>query len=399
MVSIIVPVYNTEKYLCQCMDSILGQTLRDIEVICVDDGSTDACPCILDDYAAADRRVKVIHQKNGGIVSARKAGIRASKGEYIGYVDSDDWIEPDMYKKLLDVLDDGNADVSMCGRFEDTGNLSRVVRHGFPAGRYDKHELIEKIYPQMIVNGSFFEWGIFPGVWDKLFCRECLEPFQMAVDDRLVMGEDAACVYPALVNADSIYVLPDCLYHYRQTAASMVKQNKDNEALRKQFQILYHSVNASLESYKDIYDLREQWKEYLLFLMVPRAEALYENLEQLDYLFPFPNVKRSSRIILYGMGTYGQLLYQFINHTGFCHVLACADKNHMELAKQGFSVVSPDEIGNYEYDAIVVASSFATVRNSIYKELASKYPKDRIYLIDEKRIHSAQTLRAFGLGD
>ena len=100
-VSVIVPVYNAEKYLAECVDSILAQTLRDIEVILVDDGSTDTSPAICDAYAGKDSRVKVIHKANGRAASARNAGMKIVQGEYVAFVDSDDWISPDMYEQML----------------------------------------------------------------------------------------------------------------------------------------------------------------------------------------------------------------------------------------------------------------------------------------------------------
>lgn len=397
MISVIVPVYNTVQYLNQCLGSIRCQTYEDIEVILVDDGSTDGSPEICDAYADRDSRVKVIHKENGGLVSARKAGLKAAIGEYIGYVDSDDWIEPDMYEKLLTALTDGKADIAMCGRFEDTGDTSRKVCHGIPAGRYDKRALIEKIFPRMIVNDAFFEWGIFPGVWDKLFRKECLEPFQMTVDERLTMGEDAVCTYPALLHAESICILDECLYHYRQSPTSMVRLKTDTEVERRRFRLLYQAGLQALERGKTIYDLTDQWKEYLLFLMIPRADTLLVGMERLDYLFPFPEVKRGSDMILYGMGTYGQRLYRFLKESGFCHVVACADRNYEELTKQGIPVISPEELADYNCDAFVVANSFAGVRREIKKELAERYPEKKVYLMEETLIRSEDILRAFGL--
>lgn len=397
MISIIVPLYNTEKYLRQCLDSILCQTFEDIEVILVDDGSMDESPGICDAYALADSRVKVIHKTNGGLVSARKAGLKAAAGEYIGYVDSDDWIEPDMYEKLWMALIGENADIAMCGRYEDTSDSSRKVCHGFPTGRYDKQGLNEKIYPDMIVNGAFFEWGIFPSVWDKLFRRECLERFQMAVDERLTMGEDAVCTYPALLHAESIFILDKCLYHYRQSSTSMVRQTGEVETERRRFRLLYQTGLRELERGKEIYDLTGQWRKYLLFLMVPRADVLLEGMENLDYLFPFSEVKRGSEIILYGMGTYGQRLYRFLKESGFCYVAACADRNYEELNRQGMKVISPEEIGDYECDVIVVANSFARVRREIERELKTKYPRKKVYVMDETFICSDDMLRLFGL--
>lgn len=397
MVSIIVPIYNMIEYLEQCIDSICGQTYRQIEVILVDDGSTDGSSNLCDKYAQRDSRIRIIHKKNEGLVRARKTGLGMATGEYIAYVDGDDWIEPNMIERLYNISIDNNVDVAMCGRYEDTGNTHRMVYHGIAEGHYDKQALFEKVYPNMIIYGEFFEWGLFPGVWDKLYKRDCLEKYQMAVDDRLTMGEDAVCTYPVILNADSIYVLHECLYHYRQSSNSMVKQYSDIESQRKRFNILYNFGLDMFNRYKYIYDLRKQWKEYILFLMVPRAGILYKDIDKLDYLYPYRNVKKGSNIILYGMGTYGQLLYNYIMSSGICNILACVDKNYIELAKQGFPVVSPKEIERYDFDAIVVANSFAKARNSIYSELSSKYQVEKVHMMDESLIMSDESLHAFGL--
>lgn len=397
LVSVIVPIYNIAKYLDKCIESILLQSFRQFELILVDDGSTDGSELICDAYAKKDDRIKVIHKKNEGLVRARKTGLENAAGDYIAYVDGDDWIEHDMIARLYDALTEKKVDIAMCGRFEDTGDTQKSVYHGISEGRYDKQALLDIVYPNMIVNGTFFEWGIFPGVWDKLFRRECLEKYQMAVDDRLTMGEDAACTYPCLLNADSIYIVHECLYHYRQSQASMVRKSGNHSYEREKFIILYESVKSSLTKYKHIYDLRKQWQEYLLFLMVPRADSLYRGIEGLDYLFPFPKVKKGSRVIIYGAGTYGQRLYKYLTETEFCIVAALADRNYVELNKQGIPAVSPEDISNYDYDAIVIASSFAKTRNAIYRDLIAVFPKEKVHVMDESLIKSKDTLKAFGL--
>ena len=115
MISIIVPIYKVEDYLAKCIESILCQTYRDFELILVDDGSPDHCPAICDDYAARDSRIRVIHQKNAGVSAARNAGLRAAGGTYIGFVDPDDFIQPDMYEKLLAAIEKFDADLAICG--------------------------------------------------------------------------------------------------------------------------------------------------------------------------------------------------------------------------------------------------------------------------------------------
>ena len=110
-VSIVVPIYNVEKYLDRCIQSLLAQTLKEIEIILVDDGSDDGCAQICDQYAERDSRIKVVHKKNGGLDSARKAGIAIASGKYVGYVDGDDWIEPFMYERMVELAEKYGANV------------------------------------------------------------------------------------------------------------------------------------------------------------------------------------------------------------------------------------------------------------------------------------------------
>ncbi len=399
MISVIVPIYNIASYLRRCVESLLSQTFSDLEILLVDDGSTDGSGALCEEYRKKDGRIRVIHKENGGLVSARKAGLRAAGGAYIAYVDGDDFVEPDMYERMYAELVKQAVDVVMCGRFEDTGDVSREVFHGIPEGRYGKAELLKEVYPRMIVKDAFFEWGIFPGVWDKLFRRECLERFQYEVDERIVMGEDAACTYPCLLNAESIYIMKKCLYHYRQTPSSMVRKIPDSGREREQFRILYQTVNRSFERYKGIFDLRQQWKTYVLFLMTARADGLYEGYGELDFLFPFPEVKRGCRIVLYGAGAYGQRQYHFQKKTGFCSVAAWVDRNYRELGGMGLPVESPEVIPGVSYDAIVIASTYERSRKALYQELIGKYPKEKVHMPDVELIFSEESMKAFGLAE
>lgn len=397
MISIIVPVYNCGQYLEQCLDSILMQTYTELEILLVDDGSTDGSPSICDKYASADSRIRVFHQKNEGSVRARKKGLLMSKGEYIGFVDADDWIEADMYQKLLDCIEKHQVDIAMCGRYEDTGCAQKKVNHAFAEGKYDKTRLLSEVYPRMIVGDAFFDWNIFSGLWDKLFKREALFKYHMDVCDSLRMGDDAACCYPAILNAQSIYVLHECLYHYRQTTDSMVKKSGSAVLERERFKALYETVGASFERYKDIYDLREQWKKYVTFLMIPRLDELYQGYEDKAFLFPFSEVKKGSRIILYGAGTYGQRLCRYLKKTGFCTITAWADRNYKDLQKMGLNVVSPKQISELSFDYIVIANTYAKSRFGLYDELAKKYEKEKIQMIDEQLLFSEETQMALGL--
>ena len=160
--SIIVPVYNVEKYLCKCIDSILNQTFKDFELILVDDGSQDRCGFICDDYAKKDCRVKVIHKINGGLSSARNAGLDISKGEYIGFVDSDDFIERDMYESLIKAIEKSEAKIAITGIQTITNNK---VERTF----YTEEEKILSSYEalRLILYGK-----ISVSVWNKIYHNE-----------------------------------------------------------------------------------------------------------------------------------------------------------------------------------------------------------------------------------
>lgn len=401
MISVIVPVYNTEDYLEECMSSLLNQTCQELQIILVDDGSTDSSPQICDHYAKIDRRITVIHKKNEGIPATRTAGLKAATGDYIGYVDSDDWIEPDTWMKLYGYAEQYKADIVICGWCEDAGKNCKKISHGFPDGFYDKKALIDKIYPEMMAKGSFYGYGIFASLCGKLFRREILIPNQRLVAPDISMGEDAACTFPCLLQSQTMYLSNEGLYHYRQRTGSTVKQIEDAEKERYRFQILYQSVKKRLEPYEREYQgkamLQRQWHQFMLSLMVPRADGLYKGFCELDYLFPFPEVKKGARIVLYGAGTWGQRLESYLRKHEEFQVMLWADRNYTELSKMGLRVSSPEKIAETEFDYIVVAVIGSRASSAIKKELSGKYGAERVITLNEELIMSEETLMSFGL--
>ena len=397
MISVIVPIYNVSAYLEACVESIRNQTYKDLEIILVDDGSTDGSYDICERFKDRDSRIQVIHKENSGAAGARKAGMSVASGRYIAFVDGDDWIEPDMFERMYQTMSEQDADIVMCGWYEDTGTARKELFHAMRGGKYEKENLQQEMYPRMIAGEHFFEWNIFPVVWGKLFCRACIEEFLFSVDERITMGEDLVCVYPSLLRADSIYIMQECFYHYRQTTSSVSKAVPDPSLERMRFQVLYQTVMKELVDQPESYDLIEQWQKHILFLMVPRADGLYNGYEELEYLFPFPQVEKGSRIILYGAGTFGQRLYAYLKRSGFCQVAAWVDRNYLQLQEMGLSVEAPTVLPEKEYDAIVIANMFWKSREALYRELCKKYTGREVYMIDEELIFSQDTMRAFGL--
>ena len=199
LVSIIVPIYRIEKHLGICIESIIKQTYSNLEIILVDDGSDDRCPDICDLYAKKDNRIMVIHKSNGGLVSARKAGLKSSSGEYIAYVDGDDWIESDYIERMISDMVLNNADVVCAGQSRDLFNESVRLYNSVSVGIYRDDDL-DRLKTHLISNGDFYRPGISTYVWNKLFKRSCIYDYQMKVNDEISIGEDAAVTYPVIMN-------------------------------------------------------------------------------------------------------------------------------------------------------------------------------------------------------
>lgn len=396
-ISIIVTVYNTEKYLRKCLTSIVSQTFPDLEIICIDDGSTDGSPEMLDEYASKDNRIKVIHQDNHGQVYSDKVGIKNASSVYIGFVDSDDWVEPDMFETLYYCAVKNNADIVKCSYYTEIEGKSKKVSSAIEAGIYDKELLHEKIFPHMLSNGEFYTAGMPLYKWNSLYRKDMIYDLILGEDEHIVHGEDIAVTVPALLDSNVFVLIDDGLYHYVQHNGSSEKAVVSSVEEQKRFSSLISCMKNRIDDRKNIYDIEAEWEEHLIFSMLPFADALYKNFEKLNYLFPFTDVKRGSDIILYCAGTYGQHLYEYLKRSEFCNVIAWADQNAEELKKQGLPVISPDEIGKYDCKTIVVASSFASPRRQIHKYLKEKFTDKTINVIDTELLLSKESKKAFGI--
>ncbi|MGN0521377.1 MAG: glycosyltransferase [Eubacterium sp.] len=271
MISIIVPIYNVEEYIRQCVDSITAQTLGDIEIILVDDGSPDSCPQICDEYAKKDSRVKVVHKENGGLMSARQAGLRAASGSYVGFVDGDDRIEPDMYERFAQAIEKYSPDIAVCEFIYSYSDKEEVSSQSFSKPFYTKEELMSDIYPSMLFANRFYHYGVMPSCWSKIYKKELLEKHLFSVDTRITIGEDAAFTYPCLLDAQSAAYVDKALYHYRINPKSMTQAYSDT--VQDKILIPYNILKEYLKA--SCYDYSSQLDYYLIYLIngIIRNEA------------------------------------------------------------------------------------------------------------------------------
>lgn len=202
-ISIIVPVYRAEKYLCKCIDSILAQTFRDFELLLIDDGSPDESGKICDRYAQKDSRVHVFHKSNGGVSSARQYGINEAKGEYTIHADPDDWVEPEMLEQLIKKAEEENADVVICDFYVDRGERVSI-----------SYQKPTSLSPDIVLKDLFF--NLTGSCCNKLIRRKCYTDNAVTFPDGINFGEDFIVNIRIFMAAPKVAYLPRPFYHYVQ---------------------------------------------------------------------------------------------------------------------------------------------------------------------------------------
>ena len=225
--SVIVPVYNTEKYLPECIDSILSQTYTDFELILVDDGSTDRSGSICEEYSRIDDRIRVIHQKNGGVTAARKSGTQAAVGDYIAYIDSDDYIAPSMFQQMLMKARLHDLDMILCDMVVEKQEGSTVIPSSPLSGLFVSEQLEQQIYSNMLFDFSENKPGLSLNLWNKIFRSTIVKPALLECPNHVTYGEDALVSLICLLRSRRVFIMKESpFYHYRQTSEFQVREQK-----------------------------------------------------------------------------------------------------------------------------------------------------------------------------
>lgn len=213
-ISVVVPIYNVEQYLDKCVESLVNQTYKNLEIILVDDGSRDNSGKIADEWATKDNRIKVIHKKNGGLSDARNAGIKIATGEYIGFVDSDDWINYKMYEILMNNLGKYNADISVCAikkvYEEEVVNENQILNKNI--WMFTAEKALENLIDEGILKQT---------VWNKLYKREIIDDIYFEFGK---IHEDEFWTYQIFGRCKSIVYTDDQLYYYLQRSGSIMNK-------------------------------------------------------------------------------------------------------------------------------------------------------------------------------
>lgn len=367
-ISVIITVYNLEKYIESCLKSIVDQSYQNLEIIVVDDGSTDLSGQICDKYSESDSRIRVIHQENKGMMSAWYEGIKLSTGDYISNVDGDDWIEKETYKELANLVKIYNPDIISFGgyrHFSDTNN--KKCSDSLDEGLYDKELIKKNVFPRMIWDSkNCIVGGIDPSRCMKLIRSDIIYQFLNSIDHKkdffaISYGQDIVTTYPIINNSDSLYITHKSYYYHRQRASGIVPGYITDENFTRKVFYMYEILRTLLPNVPDL--IRQ------LDMLVSRSMDVKENYYYPDnefgkgqYLFPFGSVRKNSKIILYGAGEVGRSYFYQISKTRFCEIVRWVDKKYDAFDSR---VSSPQCIFNTEYDYIVISIASCSAYKSI----------------------------------
>lgn len=372
LLSVIVPVYNASPYIRRCLDSILAQKYKNLEIICVDDGSTDDSGDIIDSYAKIDSRIKVVHKTNGGLVSARKAGTKEATGEYITNVDSDDWVEAGMYEDLMNCIVEAGADVITSCEIRDYGHNTINTKCRFVPGEYEG-ERLKRIKESLVSTEVFYQCNLSGHVVDKIYKTEKYKLFLNRVSNAISIGEDVAVSYPYILDSKKIVITDKHYYHYCLRPDSLMGMKKEGDL-------------SALEAFKTyITEVFSKYKEVLPNAIVQSNimslyAYLFRNIEGVikydgDTLYPYGQIKSNESVMVFGAGKYGVQLYEYLKGKKWFRNLIWADSYGLNGA-QSIKEVDIDQI-----DKVIIGALHYEVVEDIVTEL-------KVYGIPEKEILS-----------
>ncbi len=320
MISVIVPVYNTKEYLPRCMKSLISQEYEEKEIILVNDGSTDGSEDLCDAYSRKYAYVKVFHKENGGLMSAWIAGVKISRGEYLCFVDSDDWVEAKMIEEMAKFLSESDKEIVACNHSIDRENGEREFQNnGLAPGIYDRKMLERRVFPEIL--GNEVRKICFSRCM-KLISRELIEQNLLFCNQKIKMGEDVNIMLPALLDAERIVILEKSYYyHYYYNRSSTV--HKYDTGLYDNVKLLYQTIKQIISEkfQNNKASLREMLQradmEYIFLLMLViknevrgNGSGCYKNIKavcrETEYLMQNTPVKVSDKA--------NRLLYMVMKH-------------------------------------------------------------------------------------
>lgn len=365
-ISVIVPIYNAERYIEDCVSSIINQTYPSIEVILIDDGSTDESLNICKRFACLDNRVCVFHKENEGLVETRKFGINMANGDYIMFVDADDYIDLTQVEALVAKIDLRPSDMLLFNLTEEYEDRKIIKKNHFAEGIYDYSTIKEIIVPKMISYDEFFDFGVLPNAVCKLINRKFYLDNMPIVDSNITLGEDAAITYQLLIKAKTIEIVDIASYHYNKRYETMMWSKIAPQSIDCLIEILKTAFEK--EGVSDI--TKKQLKDFKTFLFMLKEPY---RIPEVDDLFKNENMK----VALYGAGGFGQAVKTVYSD----RISIWSDKQYVKYQQLGYDVNSPGELveKSNQFDVVFIAITNIKICKAVEGELLNKGIKTPIY--------------------
>lgn len=365
-VSIVVPVYNGEFYIKKCVDSLLEQTYYPLEIILVNDGSEDGTAEICSEYTDKYENIRLINKQNEGVTLARLDGVKRASGQYIAFVDADDWIDDNYIEQMMSELGDG--DIILAGItkvFSDEEGHVLEERNILSAGIYQEDEEKTILFERMLCYDTPFGFGILPYACNKIYKKNRLISLMESVDKSIYDGEDVAIIFPYLLNSEKIVLSDYCGYNYLIHKGSVCTQKRDDAYCNasRLYLWLYEAFFGA--KYAEI--MLPQLRDYFLRMIWKRDPSTY--IQANDYAFPFCRVQNKSKIIIYGVGDVGKAYYTQVKQTDYCEVVACADKNVECSEGIDCRIIKPEAILEIDFDYVIIAIRSKYINDVVFKYL------------------------------
>jgi len=367
-ISVIVPVYNVDFFLERCIQSIINQSYRNLQIILVDDGSTDKSGEICDVYSGKDDRIVVVHQPNKGLVTARKVGLELADGEYIGFVDGDDYVEEDMYSELLREIQKSDVDFVHSGFY-----LNNKLIADFS---YEVIDLENNRY-DMYIEALRMD-KIWPSIWSKLFKASVIKTVYAKVPDNASYGEDLVCLCELIGSAKNMLLLNKAYYHYvvRENSISNIKAN---DILEKEI-VLYSIIKNVIGKYVLLRNLEDELQRYLqTHVIIGLEKSIPQILWIPKYSMANPEVTRNKKVVIYGAGEVGKSFYSEISKYQDCRIVGWIDSKVNSLSDRIY-ICNIDRIADLQYDIVVLAVNDEKTSKEIRRQLMeSGVEENKIY--------------------
>jgi glycosyltransferase involved in cell wall biosynthesis len=359
-----------------------------LQIILVNDGSKDNCAEICEHYSKLDSRIIIIHKENEGLVNARKSGLSVAKGEFVTFIDGDDWVGENFIFNLVQPTIKYNTDFTIAGYLREFYGKEDKIIPKLAIGYYTKEQLLDNILPNAIFNGIFFQHGISTYVWNKLFKLPKLKYYLSIIDKNIIMGEDAALTYPYLFNCDNIYITDSTDYFYRQRPNSIVKSVPNLNLEYSQLSLLFKHLKKYISKYEHI-DLEVQLKLYFFAQVLIRSGGVInDNIKTI----PFLNIETAKDIVIYSSGSFGQHLISSLRKLNHYNIVSWIDEDHIESQIFGLEVNSINHILEIDFDLVLIASIDEHYTNGAISKLVKLgIPKNKIscFKLDLKEIEKA----------